>query len=151
MRQLAWVTNDYDRALTLWRHHFGFSEFLETGLVETDLGHGQRAMLKVAMAYHHGLQYELIEPVGGDVDIYRQALPSNGDFALCFHHVACAAPNRDALEKWRHQAIRTARHLPIHGAFGESAYFYVDETHQLGHHIEYVYLTPEYDARIPRG
>lgn len=149
-KQVSYITNDYQRALQILRSDYGFERFLETGLVVTDLGGGALANLRVALAYMDGVQFEVIEPVSGAVDVYRCALPADGAFAMRFHHFGFAAPSRQAFDEQRAFAARQGDTVVIHGDFDGSGYFYVDARQELGHHFEYMYLTPGYDALIPR-
>lgn len=42
--------------------------------------------------------------------------------------------------------------IPFTGRFGTSSgYFYVDTCDRFGHHLEYIYMSPEYGRLIPRG
>jgi len=149
--QIAWVTTDYDRALTILRDDYGFERFFETGLVDADLGGGQMAKLKVAIADLDGIQFELIAPISGAVDLHRMGLPDDGSFATRFHHLAFFAPDRATLERIRAGAAARGDRMPIHGEFGSSGYFYVDSRERVGHCLEYIYYTPDYDALIPRN
>jgi hypothetical protein len=145
------VTNDYDRALSILHHDYGIERFLETGLVETDLGGGRMARLKVAMAYVDGTQMELIAPIDGFIDTHRLGLPEDDSFTVAFHHIALACPDRAALDKQRALIERQGGKIAIEGEFGQSAYFYEDARDLIGHHIEYTYIEPEFDALIPRN
>ena len=59
------------------------------------------------MGARGGLIIELIEPVSGEVDFYRQALPEDGG-ALGLHHLAMLVPLGD--EAWRPVESLLANH-----------------------------------------
>ena len=154
--QLAWVSNDFDRALGELRGRLGIERFLELRdlpyMVRAD---GAEAVCHVALAYSGGLQIELIEPRGGLDGVYRDALPEDGGFALRFHHFAQALPSQEALEDMRGAAAQDWA-IPVEGSHPNGmTYFYADLRPLLGHYVEYTWSTPEFlkglDAAIPRN
>jgi hypothetical protein len=149
--QLAWVTNDYDRALAILRDDYRIERFLETGLVEADLGRGRMARLKVALAYVGEMQFELIAPIDGAIGTHRIGLPDDGRFTVAFHHIGMSCPNRETLDAQRAVARAQDDDIPIEGEFGNSAFFYADARERIGHHLEYIHFDPAYDALIPRN
>lgn len=149
--QIAYVTRDLDRAIDTLREMTGIRSFMETGVAQTDLGQGAIGELKAALAYSGSVQYEIIQPISGAVQIFQDSLPTRNGADLAFHHVSYFARNREALETLRPIAL-AGRDPTIFGEFGEeSVYFYVDERPKLGHYVEYQYAEPAFDALIPRN
>lgn len=138
--QNAYVTPDLERATGLLRDRYGIGEFGQYDLeldVTTPAGSG-KAALKVALAWVGDIQYELIEPVSGLVDMYRDALPENG--LLRFHHICMRSQDWDATRR-----ELDARKLPIvcEGATAGTKFLYADARDSLGHYLEYVWMAPE--------
>lgn len=147
--QAAYVTDDIERAVALFKQQFSINDFLRVGPVEVDLGADTIGELKVALAYRGGFQYELIEPVSGALAHYRNAVTPNA--AATFHHLAYAMPSRRELTQARN-ALEEKYDICVHGEWAQdSAFFYADTRAQLGHYMEYFYAEPAYDALIPRN
>ncbi len=151
MAQVSYVTNDYCRAKTVMAERFGIDRWLETGKVQADLGNGEVGQLQVCQAYLDHVQFEIIEPEGELLQVHGACLRGDKNFVMRFHHLGFAAPTRASLENLRTFAETSGEVIPIRGEFGEeSAYFYVDAHHTLGHYMEYLYVEPALDALIPR-
>jgi hypothetical protein len=93
---------------------------------------------RFAMGSRGGMIVELIEPVSGEVDFYTRLLPSDGSFAVRFHHPAVFIETGE--EPWE-------RMLSILAAAGLGVTYtvlipdrvraaYVDMTAELGHYLE---------------
>jgi hypothetical protein len=139
--QNAYVTRDLNKAVSLFRAQYGidtFKLFESTIDVRTPAGRGM-ATMKVALGWVGNLQYELVEPVSGQVDIYRDAL--SDDAPLRFHHICMR------VHDWGH--LRTElerRKQPVvleGGTAGQLQFAYVDARDSLGHYLEYCWMTPE--------
>jgi hypothetical protein len=156
--QIAWVTNDFDRSLTLFRDVYGIASFLVfEPEFEASVGTEKGVMkLRVALANVDGVELELIEPVGGGIDaIYRELLPKDGSYANAFHHVCVKVPG--TLADWERHLAELHPQRPIHyrGEIGPGARFvYTDERAFLGHYVEHVWFSPEVEqqmlAAVPR-
>lgn len=143
--QNAYVTRDMERAIALLREQYGvegINVFDASIDVTTPAGSGP-AKMKTALVWIGNIQYELIEPIEGLVDIYRDALPDNE--VLKFHHI-CMRPHD--LEQVRAEIKR--RQIPIvyEGETAASKFFYVDTRATLGHYLEYVWMRPEMWAAL---
>ena len=97
------------------------------------------------MAARGGLIVELIEPVAGAVDFYRQALPSDGSFAVRLHHLATFIETGD--EQWeRMGSLLAAAGLKFDYTMlipGRVRAGYIDTRAQLGHFLEVCQLQPQ--------
>jgi hypothetical protein len=138
--QNAYITRDIDRALDQFRQRTGradLTSFEVSVPVTTPQGQGI-ATNKLAFIWEGGLQYELIQPVSGMVDVYADALPA-GD-ALTFHHSATRISDWDPFrakvdaEGWR---------IVLEGDTGGLKFLYLDARDFLGHYLEYVWMTDE--------
>ena len=149
--QNAYVTPDLDRAVELLRAQYGVRDVMTieaTTDVRTPDGPGQ-ATNKMAFAWVGKLQYELIEPVSGLVDIYREAV--SPDQLLRFHHIAMRIA--DDWDGFRAELDRQKRPIAIEGHTPSGLKFcYVDARDTLGHYLEYVWAPPAMWAHLdPNG
>lgn len=149
--QIAYVTNDLGRAIKMFRDRYGIEAFLETGSVKFAVESGAIMELKAALAYVGPVQWEIIEPVAGAIERYTAVLPADGSFAVRFHHLGFATPSASDLAQLRASFERDQSAIAFAGTFGECGFFYNDALDALGHHLEYIYMTPEYDRIIPRN
>jgi hypothetical protein len=139
--QNAYVTPDMDQAVAMLRRDYGVEK---VRVIEaktqmwTPTGEGEAAM-RVGITWVGGLQYELIEPVSGLVDLYREAVVP--DQPLRLHHIAMRADDLDAV---RAESDRCNRPVACSGQSGSVRYMYVDARATLGHYLEYVSAPPEF-------
>jgi catechol 2,3-dioxygenase-like lactoylglutathione lyase family enzyme len=146
--QLGYVTTDLDRAVDFMAGSFGLEHVLRlptggaTFLVGEDPAPWEA---RFAMGSRGGLIVELIEPVAGEVDFYTRLLPSDGSFAIRFHHFATFMETGDVA--W--EEMRSLLHdaglrfdytvlIPDRVRAG-----YVDMTAELGHYVEICQLQRE--------
>ncbi|NGY03953.1 VOC family protein [Solimonas terrae] len=132
--QNAYVTPDIEQALTIFRRRYGVADakyFQAETEVWTPYGSGI-AVNRIAFIWIGDLQYELIEPVSGPVDLYRDALPVRG---LRFHHVCMRSFDWDAtLAEVERQG------LPVVYRGGTASglkFIYADARDTLGHYLEF--------------
>jgi catechol 2,3-dioxygenase-like lactoylglutathione lyase family enzyme len=148
--QNAYITRNLDQGIEILREKFGATEVSKIeATVDVWTPHGSGpATNKMAFAWVGNLQYELIEPVSGPVDLYRDVLPPDGQ--LRFHHIAMRIMDWG---KFRAEVDR--RGLPIAYARENDPglqFIYIDARATLGHYLEYVHTTPERWALIdPHG
>jgi len=145
-RQVAYVTNDFERALAVLGEKAGVTRFLKIPDREFVVAPDATATCHIGLAMSGGAEIELIEPVGGRVAIYRDVLPATG-FALRFHHLAYTLPSLAALNALKDSFRAKDVALPIVGEADEGAsYFYADLRDPFGYYLEYVYGTPAFEA-----
>lgn len=138
--QNAYVTRDLDKAVALVRARHGIDRVLQFQAevqVTTPAGTGPAAF-KTALAWVGSLQYEFIEPLSGQVQVYRDALPA-GD-GLAFHHVGMRVQD---WERSRADIARGPYPVVLEGETPGVRFVYVDARESLGHHLEYVWMKPE--------
>lgn len=137
--QNAYVTRDIEKALDIFRTRYGVPDaryFQAEVEVTTPKGKGL-AVNKVSFIWIGNLQYELIEPVSGPVDIYRDALPEQG---LRFHHICMRSHDWDAT-----LAEVERQQLPIVYRGDTSSglkFIYADARDTLGHYLEFTWVPP---------
>jgi hypothetical protein len=144
--QLAYVTNDLDRAIAAFGERYGVPEFrkLPEGAFHTDLGVEFR--LRSALCYVGAMQLELIEPMGGDTSFFTRLFVLPG-FNLSLHHASFRLASLEELETLRRSVLSRGHAILLGGDTGSGGrFFYVDARSQLGHDLEYVYISPGRDA-----
>jgi hypothetical protein len=147
-RQVAYVTNDFDRALSTVAEMTGVGSFLQLRDYEYMAGPGAVVRCHIAMALVGGVEIEILEPRGGAQDIYRDRL-SGSEFGLHFHHVAYTLPSLDVLTGPKRRIQAQKAPIALEGVAPEGlTYFYADLRAPLGHYVEYVYGTPAYEAAM---
>lgn len=143
--QLAYVTNDLDRAMAVLKDAYGVPGFFEFSNVKPGEDAAGRPVLKIALAVVGGVEIELIEPVGDSAPLFSDALPGGEDLAIRFHHVASRIDGPLAHWEAHVASLDLARHpVVFEGAVGDRLRFmYTDETATLGHFVEHVWMSPE--------
>jgi hypothetical protein len=138
--QVCYVTPSLERGMEELRDLLGVENATEVPVEGATFMKGGEEVEwepRVAMGARGGLIIELIEPVAGEVDFYRQALPK-GDGVLGLHHLAMLVPLGD--EAWD----SVEKVVGEHGLSFEYTILipdrarlaYVDTRAQLGHWIE---------------
>jgi len=136
--QNAYVTRDLDQALEVFRTRYGFDGFNRYEVqfeLETQSGRGTAAV-KLALGWLGNLQYELIQPVSGLVDVYREGV--SDQHLLRFHHVCMRV---DDWDRFRAELDRPV--VMSGGTPGHLQWVYVDARDTLGHYLEYCWMTPQ--------
>jgi hypothetical protein len=140
--QVAYVTEHLDAAIAAVCT-LGAARFLRIDDVELHSEGGDAARIAMALGWVGTAMFEFIEPLGGQDDVFRSALPVPPQVAA-FHHICYRLGSPDALEDVR---ARYA-HLGIPMLFPSDTptrarFFYADLRPTLGHLIEYLYVAPE--------
>ena len=140
--QNAYVTRDIDAAVARFKAHADVRKLIETEVTTqlwTPQGDGEGRQ-KLAFIWVEDMQYELIQPVSGDVlALYRDALPDGDE--IRFHHVCNRVDDWAAFE-----AGLADSPYPVvlrGGTPGMLEFCYLDTRAWLGHYIEYVWMGPD--------
>ena len=148
--QLAYVTNDLDRAMAALKDAYGVPGFFEFSNFQPGEDSAGKSVLKIALAVVGGVEIELIEPVGDTAPLFSDPLPAGEDLAIRFHHVAMRIDG--PLANWEaHVASLDFERHPIvfEGAKGDMLrYIYTDENATLGHFVEHVWMSAELLSRM---
>jgi Glyoxalase/Bleomycin resistance protein/Dioxygenase superfamily len=148
--QTAYVTNDMEQALAVFRDQYDVPSFYvfandAPGMVQSD-----GAQLKIALAVVGGVEIELIEPQGDTAPMFSAPLPEDGSFAIRFHHVAYRIEG-DLSDFDSHMASIDPEKHPViwSGSLGDVMRFsYTDERAVLGHYVEHVWMHPDLRAQM---
>ncbi len=138
--QNAYVTRNIDKWVAAFGERASIDRLLTfegTTPVTTIAGAGEQTN-KLAFIWVGDLQYELIQPVSGDVAIYRDALPD--DDGLQFHHVCMRIPDWDS---FRARVDRQPYPVVLEGGNEQLRFVYLDARPFLGHYLEYVWMSDE--------
>ena len=140
--QLAYITNDFDRALAEIGARGTMSSFIELRDTAIATGPGAEARCHVGLAMAGGLQIEIIEARGGQDELFREGL-SGKQFRVRFHHAAQAVKSPESFEALQHAAEKQGFAIPGAGTSpGGIRYFYADLRALLGHYMEYAWCPP---------
>lgn len=151
--QVAYVTEDIERAQRQFQATHGIPQFHELRDIHYQTNGGREAHCHVSLAYVGATEIELIQPIDGDVQLYRDFLPRDGS-AVRFHHLCKMFDSDEAYDRQIEAFTQMGKSFPINGkAPGIGRYFYCDFRAELGHYIEGIVFEP--DARpwlssIPR-
>jgi hypothetical protein len=137
--QNAYITRDIDKAVGVFRERYGVADakyFEAATEVWTPRGSGV-AVNKMAFIWIGKLQYELIQPVSGPVQMYSDELPDEG---MRFHHICMRSFDWDAT-----LAEVERQQLPIVYRGDTSSglrFIYADARETLGHYLEFTSVPP---------
>jgi len=154
--QVAYVTNDLDRAVALLERDYGAPGFYVFTNVGTGAGKPGEPELRIALSLIGGVEIELIEPIGDTAPLFKEVLSGGSALDIRFHHVAIRIDG--PIENWTaHAASIDPEQHPIvfQGQLGDDLrFFYTDERPRLGHYVEHVWMSPailgQLRAAIPR-
>jgi hypothetical protein len=138
--QNAYVTRDIVKAIATFKARANIRKLMEyagTTEVTTPAGRGTQTN-KLAFIWVGDLQYELIEPVSGAVDLYRNALPA--DDSPLFHHICMRV---DDWGDFRARVDKQSLPVVLEGGTDSLKFLYLDARQHLGHYLEYTWMTPE--------
>ncbi len=148
--QNAYVTPDIDRAVALLAERFGVTaepmriDVTQTFRTADGVGEGT---LRLALIQLGRLEYELIQPLSGNVAIYADAVMPNQ--LLRFHHVGMRT---DDFEQVRAESERHGRPIVLEGEAYGIRFLYADARQTLGHYLEYISAPDAYwEAMQQRG
>lgn len=130
---VGYVTNDLERAASLFHERFGVSQFRETG---NELpGGGSIALRSVWLG---NMMYEITCGSGPGMELYSNHAPPGGDFVLKFHHYGYLVPDDDSWNALKRQIDRGGWKVVLDSDTpGYCRACYV-EAPELGHYLEFV-------------
>jgi Glyoxalase/Bleomycin resistance protein/Dioxygenase superfamily len=150
--QIAYVTNDLPRAVSLFRSEQGVGELATFDDFTLDVRGGGAAVINVALGYVGETQLEIIEPVSGDVELYRAWL--SDEFAVRHHHFCHRLDSVEELDTVRARYEESGYAIALDASLGETRLFYADTTQLLDHYQEYAWVDSEAErfmAALPRN
>lgn len=153
--QVAYATNDLDRALAVIEERFGIKGLMRTENLVIDLDRGTQAQLRHALIYVGAMQFEVLQPVVGDIDVFTRTFPAAPGFHLALHHVCLDLESEAAFEAALAEHRARGNEVLFEGRrTGRSRFAFVDTRAQLGHMLELLHATPEgraARAAVPRA
>lgn len=142
--QNAYVTHDFDRAQAAIDARFGRADWIvfEPDMVLKTPDGDKEASVKAGLAWHGGMQIELIQSTKGWRGQYEPMLPADrSDPSPRLHHIAL---RRDDEAEMRREIAELGLPLLFEGSLpGVMVFIYLDAREVLGHFLEYVWATPE--------
>ena len=138
--QNGYITRDIEKAIAAFRTRGGVEKVISFEApveVATPKGRGT-AVSKIAFIWVNNLQYELIQPLADPLGIYGNCVSNGGP--LRFHQTCVRVAD------WTDFRARVAKQdLPVameRDLGGDSLKFlYLDARKQVGHYLEYVWMT----------
>jgi hypothetical protein len=143
--QNAYVTRDIKKAMDAFKGRADIRKLIQyegSTDVITPAGRGVQTN-KLAFIWVGDLQYELIEPVSGTVDLYRDALPA--DDSPLFHHICMRV---DDWSSFRARVDKQSLPVALEGGNDSLRFLYLDARKFLGHYLEYTWMTSERWAQL---
>jgi Glyoxalase/Bleomycin resistance protein/Dioxygenase superfamily len=148
--QVAYVTNDLEGAMALFKRVYGAPGFMVGDNEMTNRGRPDDVHIRLALCNVGGVEIELIEPIGDSAPLYSNWLAGGSGLQIKFHHVCIRIDG--PIENWKaHLASLDPATHPVvfEGSFGDDCHFkYTDETPRLGHYIEHVWFSPKLAAQL---
>jgi hypothetical protein len=135
--QLAYVTNDLDRARAIFSERYGVRDYLH---LPADLPAGGH--LDLALAWAGGVMYELVQGRGPGSEFYTSRLPAD-EFAIRHHHLGYFVESQagwDALMQEIERGGWTVAFRNDLPGFLSACYI---EAAEMGHYLEYMYCEAE--------
>ena len=134
--QNAYVTRDIDKWVDVFQQNAKVDRVIryegETTVTTPDGPATQTS--KIAFLWIGDLQYEIIQPMGGTVRLYSDALPA--DDGLKFHHTCLRVPD---WESFRARVDQEPYPVAIEGG-SVVRFLYIDARPFLGHFVEYAWI-----------
>jgi len=131
--QNAYITRDIEKSISVFKEQSAIANVTSFEVevdVKTPEGFG-RARNKLAFIWVNNLQYELIQPVSGLVDVYTRHLPA--DDSLVFHH---ACMRVEDWQSFREKVTEKNYTIVLEGGSDELKYVYLDARQFLGHYLD---------------
>lgn len=147
--QIAYVTEDLNKSIELFKERYGISEFLEMRDVEL----GDLGTLDIGMAYLGDTMLELIAPKDGASAMYRKEQLDFHRQAHEFHHIGIIVDDQASYDALKASYIERGLRITADVQHDVLDFFYVDATEDLGHYVEYMLLHDigkDVFATIPR-
>ncbi len=148
--QIAYVTNDLDAAIEMFKREFGAPGFFVFTNAQPGMAQSDGAQLRIALTLIGGVEIELIEPIGETAPLFSAVLPESAELVVRFHHVAQRIEG--PIENWNaHVSALDASVHPVAwtGEQGDDLrYMYTDERATLGHYVEHVWFSPALLAQM---
>lgn len=135
----AYVTSDLKNGQRKLMSLFGAEDFKVYPEMGVRIPGGGEARFTFALTTVNGIDLEVIQPLGGQDQVYRQALPED-PADIAFHHFASAVYSQTEWEMVMDIVRRGAIEVLVQGGEEyDTHYIYLDTRLQLGHIIEFIW------------
>lgn len=128
----AWVTNDLDRAVDIFKNRYGLRD---VSYLEGDAPSGGH--IRVAFAWAGGQVLEIIHAIGPGFEFYNEMLP-DGEFAIRFHHLGFIVRDEEGWKQLEQELGEGEWQVPLSTLTGDFIDAYYIKAPELGHYLEYV-------------
>jgi len=145
--QMAYATNDIDRACDLLRERHGVREFAR---LEGPFPQG--GYIRTEFAWIGTIMYELIQASGPGSEIYMNRLPQTDGFHMKHHHLGFLIHDRTQWETGIALAERSGLSVPYRNSNPLVDVCFIDVP-ELGHYLEYLLPTQagmDFFESVPR-
>jgi hypothetical protein len=146
--QVAYVTNDLDRALDVFSEIYKIKDFHVTR--GTEIAGVDK--FDFALAWAGDTMLEIIEGKENKESLYQRSLPKD-EFAISFHHLGYFVQNMQEWGEMLDTIKATDRKIALSGSVPDLHFLYI-EAPELGHYLEYVLPGPtwiEFFDSLPRN
>jgi extradiol dioxygenase family protein len=133
--QMAYVTNDMDRARALFREQLGIRD---SAVLEGENADG--GYVRAEFSWVGTLMYELIHATGPGTEIFSNHLPQTGDLLVKHHHLGYLVQNQAQWHAVEANAQRAGLETVGHGKNALVEFCFV-EVPPCGHYLEYLFAT----------
>lgn len=130
--QIAYNTNDMDKAVALFAERYGIKEFRQLA-GPTPAG----GKIRMEIGWAGGVMYELIWGEGPGTEVFQVNLPESG-FAIRTHHLGYYVPNQDAWTEVLAEVERAGRKIVHETHVPGFLRAIIVEQPELGHFLEYI-------------
>jgi len=139
-QQLGYVTNDFERAIDLFRKLHELGPFKEMRELTIGARAGQSVTAHFALAFKDATQFEIIQPLDGDCTFYSDVLPDTA-FAVRFHHLGHYYPKMKAFQGAKARCADRWPN-PVDVTIFDGTYAYFNAREDLGHYLELFSFPP---------
>lgn len=131
--QIAYASNDVERAAALFRDRFGTGAFT--------ILDPPGDLMRIGLAYAGEMMIEVIQPLNDPTGLYANWIAGIDGFALRHHHCGILVDTAEELAAIRSTHLAAGSAIATEGSLpGALDFLYVDTTPLLGHYLEYVRL-----------
>jgi len=131
--QIAYNTNDMDRAVALFAERYGIKEFRQLA-GPTPAG----GKIRMEIGWAGGVMYELIWGEGPGTEVFQVGLPENG-FAIRTHHLGYYVPTEEAWNAVIAEVERAGTKIVHKTHVPGFLQAIIVEQQELGHFLEYIF------------
>lgn len=129
----AWVTNDLDQAVEIFKSRYGISD---VSYLDGDSPQGGH--IRVAFAWAGGQILEILQGTGPEYAFYNEMLPEGGEFAIRFHHLGFIIHDDAGWEQLERELKDGGWETPLITLEHNFIDAYYIKAPELGHYLEYV-------------